>query len=239
MYVKDYLVKEYGEDFILKGGLRIYTTIDPKLQDKAEEIIIKQVKENTKKYNAKNSALISIDSKNGNILSMVGGVDYFDKENGGFNNMTLARLQPGSAFKPFIYTLAMIKKGFWAGSILEDNYFIFPGGYSPRNSDGTYLGKITFSKALNYSRNITAVKLYYSVGGEKEIISFIDKLGIKSVGDFKKEYKNKYNKRIPICCSNGIMNCRINSIGNGLSLSNFANNGLQKKLKPITKNNGF
>jgi membrane peptidoglycan carboxypeptidase len=63
------------------GGLHIYTTIDPKLQDKAEEIVRKQAKYNKKYFNASNAALVSLDSKNSGVLAMVGGVDYFDVKN--------------------------------------------------------------------------------------------------------------------------------------------------------------
>ncbi len=72
MYVQEYLTKKYGDDFFEQGGLDIYTSIDPKLQDKAEDLIKKQVLINTDKYGAAGAALVSMDNKTGKILSMVG-----------------------------------------------------------------------------------------------------------------------------------------------------------------------
>lgn len=70
-YIKDYLENKYGKDFESQGGLRIYTTIDPVLQDTAEALVKKQVKTNISKYGAKSAALVSMDNKTGQILAMV------------------------------------------------------------------------------------------------------------------------------------------------------------------------
>lgn len=71
MYVQDYLIKKYGEDFFDQGGLQIYTSIDPKLQDKAEALVKQQSKTNREKYGANSAALISLDNKTGQIVAMV------------------------------------------------------------------------------------------------------------------------------------------------------------------------
>lgn len=109
-YVKDYLEQKFGKDFESQGGLKIYTTIDPVLQDKAEALVKKQVAINKEKYGAHSAALVSLDNKTGQILSMVGGPDYFDEENGGNVNMVTAKRQPGSSFKPIVYALAISKE---------------------------------------------------------------------------------------------------------------------------------
>ncbi len=72
MYVQDYLIKKYGDDFFDQGGLQIYTTIDPKLQNKAEELVRNQVKINKDKYGASSAALICLDNKTEQIMAMVG-----------------------------------------------------------------------------------------------------------------------------------------------------------------------
>jgi membrane peptidoglycan carboxypeptidase len=82
MYIRSYLEDKYGKDLDITSGLRVYTTIDPKLQEKAEEIIKKQVETNKKLYGVSSAALISMDNTSGKILSMVGGADYFDIKNG-------------------------------------------------------------------------------------------------------------------------------------------------------------
>ncbi len=107
MYIKEYLEGKYAKDIDISNGLKVFTTIDPALQEKAEELVKKQAETNKKLYGASSAALISMDNKDGKLLAMVGGPDYFDLENGGNNNMTLALRQPGSSFKPFIYTLAI------------------------------------------------------------------------------------------------------------------------------------
>jgi penicillin-binding protein 1A len=71
MYIKEYLETKYGKDMDITSGLRVYTTIDPKLQEKAEEIVKKQAESNAKLYGASSAALISMDNTDGRLLSMV------------------------------------------------------------------------------------------------------------------------------------------------------------------------
>jgi penicillin-binding protein 1A len=82
MYVKEYLETKYGKDMDITSGLKVYTTIDPALQEKAEEVVKKQVETNRKLYGASSAALVSMDNTDGKLLAMVGGADYFDTENG-------------------------------------------------------------------------------------------------------------------------------------------------------------
>ncbi len=109
MHVKQYLEDTYGKDLDVTNGLKIYTTIDPVLQEKAEELLIKQVEINKKHFGASSAALVSMDNADGKLLAMVGGPDYFDAEHGGNNNMAVTPRQPGSSFKPLIYALAIEK----------------------------------------------------------------------------------------------------------------------------------
>lgn len=235
MYVKDYLVKKYWEDILKVWGYRIYTSIDPIFQDKAEEIIKNQVVKNTLEFNAKNAAIISVYNKTWEILSFVWGVDYFDEENWGYNNMLLAKLQPGSIFKPFVYALAIIKKNLNAWSLLYDDKTTFEWWYRPNNNDFGFMWKMTLSRALNQSRNIPAVKLYYEVWWEDEILKFLDKFWVKSLSSFKMEYKNKFwvdfNYSAPMALWTGEMT--------PLELvqvySTFANNWVKNELRPIIK----
>ena len=235
MYVKEYLVKKYSEDILKTWGLRIYTSIDPILQDKAEEILKKRVEINKKKYWASNAALISINNKTWEILSFIWWVDYFDKKNWGYNDMLTARLQPGSTFKPFVYMLAMIKNNFWAWTILTDNKVVFPGWYAPKNSDWLYMWRMTLSKALNYSRNIPAIKIYYAAWKENEIINFLDKFWIKSLKEFKKEYKQKYNINYTYSAPMVLWTVQITPLELAQAYSVFANNWIKNDINPILK----
>jgi membrane peptidoglycan carboxypeptidase len=120
-YVQDYLAEHYGEKSLQEGGLKVYTTLDTRLQKIAEDAIESGVDRNSKKYNAYNGALVAIDPKTGKILAMVGSRNYFaesyPKDCKGSDcqlapnvNAATAALQPGSSFKPYVYLTAFDEK---------------------------------------------------------------------------------------------------------------------------------
>ena len=180
-YVKEYLEEKYWKEIISVWWLHIYTTLDPDLQKKAEELITKQVKTNNTNFNAWNAALISIDNKNWDILSMVWSVDYFDSENKWNVNIITSKLQPGSSFKPFVYSLWIFNKQIWSKTPIYDVPTVFPWNYSPKNFDWWFLWKMNISTALNHSRNITAVKMFYMAWWESNIINFMKKIWVNSL----------------------------------------------------------
>lgn len=174
-YVKNYLEQKYGEDVVASGGLKVTTTLDYDLEQKAEEIVLKTALQNEKDWNASNAALVAIDPKTGQILTMVGSRDYFDKYIDGKFNIALAKRQPGSSFKPFIYATAFAK-GFTPNTTLFDVFTEFqstcdPYGhaktgsqsdcYHPDNYDNAFLGPISLRNALAQSRNVPSVQLLY------------------------------------------------------------------------------
>lgn len=193
-YILDYLQKNYGEDVLEKGGYTIKTTIDYSLQEKVEGI----VKTNSTKNNA---AVVVIESKTGQIISMVGSRDYFDTTIDGAFNVATAKRQPGSSFKPLVYAAAL-EKGFTPQTILFDvptefstncppivarNDVVPEGCYQPTNFNTIFKGPMTLKSALAESRNIPSVKLLYLVG-IKEALSFAEKVGITSLGDDTSKY---------------------------------------------------
>ncbi|MCX6747425.1 MAG: transglycosylase domain-containing protein, partial [Candidatus Nomurabacteria bacterium] len=97
-FIKDYLETKYGADMVEKGGLRVTTTLDYSLQEKGEKIVKEGSLENEKNWNGSNSSLVAIDPKTGQILTMIGSRDYFDKAIDGNYNVATAVRQPGSAF---------------------------------------------------------------------------------------------------------------------------------------------
>jgi 1A family penicillin-binding protein len=174
-YVKDYLEQKYGVDAVEQGGLKVITTLDYDLQQKAEEVVLKNALQNDKDWNASNAGLVAIDPKTGQILAMVGSRDYFDKNIDGKFNIALAKRQPGSSFKPFIYATAF-EKGFTPNTVLFDVPTEFqstcdPYGraktgpqencYHPDNYDNAFLGPISLRNALAQSRNVPSVQLLY------------------------------------------------------------------------------
>ncbi len=174
-YIKDYLEEKYGVQAVESGGLKVISTLDYELQEKAEDIVLKNALENDKAWDASNASLVAIDPNTGEILTMVGSRDYFDKEIDGKFNIALAKRQPGSSFKPFIYATAFAK-GFTPNSVLFDVPTEFqstcdPYGraktgpqencYSPSNYDNAYIGPVSLRNALAQSRNVPAVQLLY------------------------------------------------------------------------------
>ncbi len=194
-FVRQYLEDKYGEKVVREDGLKVTTTLDYGLQAKAEEIVKKYALENEVTFNAENAALVAIDPKTGQILTMVGSRDYFDKEIQGNFNVALAHRQPGSTFKPFVYATAF-GKGYTPDTVLFDLPTEFqttctPQGkpigntnpddcYMPVNSDGKYLGPLTLRNALGQSRNIPAIKLLY-LAGIKDSINTARNMGISSL----------------------------------------------------------
>ncbi len=166
-YVREKLVEKFGEQMVEEGGLRVYTTLDFALQEKAQDIVTTEV-EKAKGLKVGNGAALGLDPKTGEILVMVGSKDYFDEDYDGKYNVTTALRQPGSALKPITYAAAF-QKGFTPSSIIMDVETHFPGGsgnkdYIPKNYDGKFRGPVQLRYALGNSINISAVKLLSYVG---------------------------------------------------------------------------
>lgn len=222
-YIKDYLENKYGKDFESQGGLKIYTTIDPVLQDKAEELVKKQVKINASKYGAKSAALVSMDNKTGQILAMVGWANYFNNDEDGNVNIITSKRQPGSSFKPIVYTLAISKNPIGPDTPIFDLKTKF-GDWEPNNYDEHFLGKMTVKKALDYSRNIPAIKMFYLAWGEASVVDFAESLGITSLNK-----DGGYGA--PLAIGTG----ELKPIELLQAYSVFANGGYKKEINPILK----
>jgi len=184
--VRQYVEQKYGKELLYKGGLKIYTTINSKLQKLAQKAVEKGLEEfearagKGKDREQVQGALVALDPQTGFILAMVGGRDFSSSQ---FNRVTQARRQAGSAFKPIVYAAAL-DKGFTPATILVDEPFSYmdvPGKepWEPQNFDREFWGPITFRKALTFSRNVVTVKIAQSIGLDY-LISFAKNLGIKS-----------------------------------------------------------
>ncbi|ETB64096.1 TPA: PBP1A family penicillin-binding protein [Candidatus Nomurabacteria bacterium] len=192
-FIKDYLEKKYGSNALTEGGLKVTTTIDYNLQLKTEQITNEKALENEKNWGGKNAAVVVIDPKTGQILSMVGSRNYFDKEIDGNFNVATAERQPGSSFKPFIYALAF-EKGYTDETVLFDVNTEFNPScsetgndtkdtcYSPKNYDDGHRGPMTLRNALAQSINVIAVKMLYLVG-IKDSIKLAHDMGITTLND--------------------------------------------------------
>ncbi len=195
LYVRDYLIKKYGQEKVDEEGLKVITTLDYSLQEKAEKVVKKFGPAIETQFNASNTAMIALNPKNGDILMMVGSKDYFDMENEGNFNVTTAYRQPGSTFKPFVYATAFMK-GYTPETVLFDVPTEFstqcnPDGkpktgvdpkvcYSPEEYDGLWEGPLTIRQALAHSRNIPAVKTLY-LAGIQDSLNTARSMGITSL----------------------------------------------------------
>lgn len=178
-YVISELEKKYGKDVVRRGGLRVYTTVNPKVQEVGEQVLTNAIKKLPKYTKVKQGALVSINVENGYIQAIVGGVD-FDKSN--FNRATQTKRALGSSFKPVVYLTAFRKGIVTPDTIIADAPITIDDGWtkwSPHNWDNKYYGKMPVRKALYLSRNTPTVRLASKLGVDP-IIETANLLGIKS-----------------------------------------------------------
>lgn len=192
-YVRTYLEKQYGwsGDYLNKSGLKIYTTLDPKLQNIAERALIKGV---TRHGSELQGAMTSIDPWTGHVVAMVGGKNYYDTgKNGQWNRAVQGKRQPGSTMKPYIYAAAM-EAGLTPDSIIVDSPLFLCGdsecgpgttrrerraGHEVRNYDRIHRGAITLRSAIGMSNNVVATRTLLKVGIQN-VIQKAHLMGIQS-----------------------------------------------------------
>ncbi len=185
MYVRELLERKYGRNRLFHAGFRVYTTLDMKVQ-RAAEAASKEHVAKIKEFNANNAAVLAINPNSGEIIAMVGSVDFWDKSISGQVNMTTAQRQPGSTLKPFTYAAAFARGTTSPGSIVLDEPTQFRGAagepYIPRNPDGTFRGPVTIRYALANSLNIPALKTLNEVG-VSTMVNLAKRMGITTLND--------------------------------------------------------
>ncbi|MBI2914491.1 MAG: PBP1A family penicillin-binding protein [Firmicutes bacterium] len=147
------LVDQLGASLVNKGGLRVHTGLDLRMQRAAEEAL-----------GTRQGAVVAIDPRSGEIRALVGGRDYLESQ---FDRASKARRQPGSAFKPFVYAAAL-EQGWRVNSIVEDIPRTY-GDYAPQNFEDKYWGPVTMKHALAMSLNNGSVWLLSQIGIDKAI----------------------------------------------------------------------
>jgi penicillin-binding protein 1A len=206
--IRQYLIDKYGEKSLYSGGLLVYTTLNSDMQRTADEIVKSQLALLQKNFESSHTlkdkdyttvvvdtlngkvrkrrvfkelqvALVALDNQNGNILAMAGGKDFTKSE---FNRAIQALRQPGSAFKPFVWTAAL-ESGYNPTDIIYDTPVVLQAGdgteWRPENYDNTFRGPMTLREGLRISRNIISVKLVQKITPE-EAIKYAHQLGINS-----------------------------------------------------------
>ncbi|WP_414552228.1 transglycosylase domain-containing protein [Anabaena sp. CCY 0017] len=178
--VSQELVQKFGREALIKGGMRVQTTVDAEFQTMAEKTVSKwSANLNRQGLRGNEIALVAIDPRTHFIKALVGGVNSRASE---FNRATQAQRQPGSAFKPIVYYAAFATGKYTPDSTVQDSpvrYRDGSGWYSPRNYDGGFQGAISIRSALAQSRNIPVIRLGMTIGMNK-VVETSRTLGIMS-----------------------------------------------------------
>lgn len=186
-FIREQLENDLGPDVLYKGGLSIYTTLSASLQRTAELAVVDgiaalqaRMQKNNVDPAAPQAALLALDVPSGGILAMVGGIDFLKSP---FNRATMARRQPGSAFKPMVYAHA-VERGFPQNRLILDAPVVFKRAkrgkdWTPMNFSQSFQGEMTLRRALTISANIPAVRLN-EILGPASVANFAHQLGIES-----------------------------------------------------------
>ena len=178
-WIKELLEKNFGSGSIQQDGMIIKTTLDANIQELAEKAI-KANANSLFEFWASNSSLLYADSTNGDVLAYVGSLDYFNKDIQGQNDMVKNPRQSGSSIKPLIYALGFDKLPLTLDTPIYDIPFSV-GKDTPNNADGKFEGPLPLKRALGFSRNIPAVKMFLALGGEQVAKPFLQSLGLSGV----------------------------------------------------------
>ncbi|MFQ5611324.1 MAG: penicillin-binding protein [Anaerolineae bacterium] len=188
IYVRQELERKFDPDLVYRGGLKVYTTLDLEFNEAIQEIAARHVAElDAEGHNVSNACVVAIRPKTGEILAMVGSVDYWNEEIDGKVNVCTADpgRQPGSSFKPFNY-LTAFSQGLTPATMVMDVRQAFPDAtgvpYVPENYDRRYHGPVRLRNALQNSYNIPAVWVLEKAG-IKNVVNTAHRMGITTLND--------------------------------------------------------
>jgi membrane peptidoglycan carboxypeptidase len=183
-YVQPQLEQLFGHDALYTDGLEVTTTLDLDLQDQAQDIMEHWIEQFENISNSHNGAMVIIDPKTGEILTMIGSRDYFDEKIQGKNNNATALNSPGSSLKPFVYMASFMKLGWGPGTFALDTPVTYkqPDGteFSPTNPTHNYQGLVTLRSALGNSLNVVADKVADATGIDY-VVQTLKKVGFTTI----------------------------------------------------------
>ncbi len=173
----------YPPEIIASGGLKVYTTVDLRFQDMATRVAQAQVAGLRAAHNMTNAAVVVLHPYTGEVLAMVGSIDYWDDAIDGRVNVARAPRQPGSTMKPFTYAAAL-ELGWTPANIIWDTEIRLEAAgqpaYVPVNYDGAFHGPVRVRDALASSYNIPAVQTLRQVG-VPYLLNFMQRFGVESL----------------------------------------------------------
>lgn len=179
LWVRDQVERMLGgqseKGILERGGLKVTTTLDWKLQEIAEKIVANHREDVLNRFGAHNISLVALDPATRDVLAYVGNSDFGDEQHGGKIDMIQAPRQPGSSFKPIVYAAAF-QQGYTPATVLYDVTTKI-GDDQPQDFDGKEMGLMTIRQALGASRNIPAAKAFFLAGGEQPILELARDLG--------------------------------------------------------------
>ncbi len=225
-YIKQELVKQFGEEIVEQGGLKVTTTLDYSIQKIAEEEVRNGIKKYGHKYNVRNGSMVVLDPHTGDIIAMVGSVDYFETKNkkiDGNVNVTTSERQMGSSVKPYTY-LTAFSQGHNPGLLTPDIKNLSFGTYKLDNWDNKFYGLMDARRALNLSRNIPAVYTMQLIGGVDPFIETVEKLGITTLRD-----RNNYGLSLTLGAG------EMKMLEHVAAYSVFANGGIKRDYRGVLK----
>jgi len=226
MYVKELLVEKYGEALVERGGLKVTTTLDLDLQNYTQATVAAEVAK-LKNVRVGNGAALVTKPSTGEILAMVGSVDYFATPSGSFN-VTTALRQPGSSIKPINYAIGIEKHIVTPATMFLDIPTCFTSvagqaAYCPRNYDGKFRGPVQLRFALGNSLNIPAVKMLY-LNTVRDMVASASAFGLDTLKD-----PSQYGLSLTL----GGGEVRMTDMAEAFSV--FANAGIRHDLVSILK----
>lgn len=190
LYVLEQIEEQFGRDALVSGGWQVVTTLDLDIQKLAESAARERVAAWGPNHDMTNAAVVVMQPQTGELLAMVGSLDYFNEAIDGQINMTLAPRQPGSTFKPITFAAAM-QKGWSPADVIWDVPIKLEVGYDdtmvPVNYDGRYHGPLLLRDALANSYNIPPLQLARDVG-LPHIVTTARRLGISTLDEVVGHY---------------------------------------------------
>jgi len=225
-YVKELLAEKYGVQRLNEGGLRVTTSLDLNIQNMAESTVATEVAK-LKKSKVSNGAAMITEPKTGQILAMVGSIDYFSSEIDGKYNVTTALRQPGSSIKPLNYAVGIETGKVTAASVLDDNPTCFgqvnQKAYCPTNYGNTYHGIQSIRNSLANSLNIAAVKVL-KLNGLETFVASASAMGLST-------FKKADDYGLSLTLGGGEVTMADMTVAYGV----LANMGTRQDLNPIIK----
>ncbi len=180
LMAKDELDRLYGEEAVIRAGMKITTTLDLSWQTYAEQAVKNHVG-SFRTSDVGNGAAVVLEPQTGEIRALVGSIGWF-QEGYGKANMAISPRQTGSAFKPIVYAAGIEEKVLTAATVLHDTPTTFPGNYKPQNYDSKWRGPVLVRRALANSLNIPAVEAIIKAG-IPDVVALAKKLGISTMSE--------------------------------------------------------